>query len=161
VIVLVVLIAASACAQGQSTALPPACGPKASFDVTLDRSQHVLAQPDSGKALVYFIGDFGGQSMGPAFLTRFAMDGTWLGANRNSSYFSVSVAPGERHMCSILSSKFLGHLVEFTHFTVEAGKVYYFRARFVGGYFFVDAVDSDEARYLIDRYPQSISKLKK
>jgi hypothetical protein len=64
-------------------------------------------------------------------------------------------------MCPILRSKFLGHLVEFTHFTAEAGKVDCFGARHLAGFWFIDAVDSDEARYLIDRYPQSISQPKK
>ncbi len=162
IVLLVTLFAASAFALGQSADLPPTCGPeKASFDVKLEKSQHVLAQPDSGKALVYFIQDFGELSFGPAVLTRVGVDGAWVGANKNSSYFSVSVEPGEHRMCSILSSKFLGHVVEFTHFSAQAGKVYYFRTRFAGRYLFVDAVDSDEAQYLMAAYPQSVSQPRK
>ncbi len=156
------LLALPAFAQTIPTPSTAACGPeKAGFDVKLDKSQHVLAQPDSGKALMYFIVDFGGQHYGPALLTRIGLDGAWVGANKNSSYFSVSVEPGEHRMCSILSSKFLGHLVEFTQFTAQAGKVYYFRARYSAGYLFIDAVDSDEAQYLMAAYPQSISQPKK
>lgn len=140
-----------------------ACGPeKASFDVKLDTTQHVLAQPDPGKALIYFVQDFGELHMGPALFTRVGLDGAWVGENKNSSYFAVSLKPGEHHMCSILSSKFLGHLEEFTHFTAEAGNVYYFRERFTSGLLLlIDPMDSDEAQYLIERYPQSISQLKK
>lgn len=158
-IVLVALIAASVLTQGQTAT---SCGPeKASFDVKLDASQHLPAQPDSGKALIYFIQDFGEMHFGPAALTRIGLDGTWIGANKNSSYFYVSVEPGEHRMCSILSSKFLGRLIEFTHFTAEAGKVYYFRERFGGGLLFIDEADSDEARYLMASYPQSVSQPKK
>lgn len=161
-IALVMFVAACSFAQGQSAGLPARCGPEnASFDVKLDRSQHELPQPDSGKALIYFISEFGLQSIGPALLTHVALDGVWIGANKNGSYFSATVEPGEHHVCSILSSKFLGHLVEFTHFTAEAGKVYYFRARYVAGFLFIDAVDSDEARYLIALYPQSVPQSKK
>ncbi len=149
-------------AQTPPAASTAACGPeKAGFDVKLDDSQHVLAQPDSGKALIYFIQDFGELHFGPSPVTWVGLDGAWVGANKNSSYFSVSLEPGAHHMCSILHGKFLGHLMELTHFTAEAGSVYYFRARYIGGYLSIDAVDSDEARYLIDLYPRSVSQPKK
>jgi hypothetical protein len=57
-----------------------------------------------------------------------ALDGAWVRANKNNSYFSGSVEPGEHHMCSILRSELFGHPVEFAHITAEARKVYYFRA---------------------------------
>jgi hypothetical protein len=113
------------------------------------------------KALIFFIQDIGEQHFGVAALTWIALDGAWVGANKNNSYFSVSVQPGEHHMCSILRSEWLGHPVEFAHFTAEAGKVYYFRARYTAGFLFIEAVDNDEARYLIDTYPQSVSQPKK
>ncbi len=147
--------------------IPPApstaaCGPeKARFNLKLDTSQHVLAQPESGKALIYFIQDFGGQALGISVVTWVGLDGVWVGATNNNSYFSASLEPGEHHMCSMLRARFMGYPVEFTHFSAEAGKVYYFRARYIDRFFFIDAVDSDEARYQIDRYPQSISQPKK
>ena len=139
-----------------------ACGPeKAKFDVKLDTSQHVLAQPDPGKALIYFIQDFGGQALGISVVTWVGLDGVWVGATNNNSHFSASLEPGEHHMCSMLRTRLMGYPVEFTHFTAEAGKVYYFRERFIDRFLFIDAVDSDEARYLIHRYPLSISQPKK
>lgn len=54
--VVALLFAASAFAQGPSAVATSACGPKdSSFDVKLDKTQQPLAQPDPGKALVYFI----------------------------------------------------------------------------------------------------------
>lgn len=164
IIALFALFAASAFAQTQSPSLPARCGPEqASLDVKLDQSPHAVAQPEPGKALIYFIQDIGEQhfGIGVAAVTWVALDGAWVGGNKNSSYFSVSVEAGEHHVCSVLRSELLGHPTEFTHFTAEAGKAYYFRARYTTGFLFIDAADSDEAKYLIATYPQTISKLKK
>src|ERR1700691_5978154 len=87
------LLVSSALAQVPSNGVASACGPgDASFAVKLDKTQHTLTQPDSGKALVYFI-----QENGTA---RIGLDGTWVGANKNNSYFSVPVEPGEHHVCA-------------------------------------------------------------
>jgi hypothetical protein len=147
----------SAFAQAQSVGLPPACGPKnVSFDVKLDKSQHTQAPPEPGKARVYFLQD--------SFVARIGMDGAWVGANRGHSYFSVSVEPGEHHVCAkvdVVSE----HPVEVASFTAEAGKVYYFRARLVsvegGLYLFLAQADNDEAKYLMDSYSLSVSQPKK
>ena len=129
----VLFFAASALAQTPSGAATSACGPKdASFDVKLDKTQHTLAQPDPGKALVYFIQEKGSAS---SPRTRVGIDGAWVGANKNSSYFAVSVEPGEHHVCANVQSLrgIPGVRVGLVHFTAEAGKVYYFDARVVYG----------------------------
>ena len=163
-IVLVMLFAASAFARAQSAALPAGCGPEnVSFDVKLDKSQHTLAQPEPGKALVYFIQEKGADALGVT--TEIRLDGTWVGANKNSSYFAVSVGPGEHHVCASVRSH-RGHPVGLVHFTAEAGAVYYFNARVVYGeeaaaYLFLGAVDSAQAKYLIASFPLSVSNPKK
>jgi hypothetical protein len=154
------LFAASAFAQEPPAFATSACGPKSgSFQVTLDKSQRTLAQPDPGKALVYFIQEKGSDAF--AVTTKIGIDGGWVGANKNSSYFAVPVVPGEHHVCANVRA-FRGHPVGLVHFTAEAGKVYYFDARVVYGqaadlYFFLGAVDSDQARYLIDSLSLSVS----
>ena len=156
------LFAASAFAQNTSGTATSACGPKdASFDVKLDKTQHTLAQPEPGKALVYFI-----QERRAA--AQIGLDGAWVGANKNSSYFAVSVEPGEHHVCADVHTPrgIPGVPVGFLHFTAEAGRVYYFDARVVPGvgadpYLFFDAVDSDQAKFLIASYPLSVSTPKK
>lgn len=154
------LLAALAFAQEPSGAATLACGPESrSFQVKLDKSQHALAQPDPGKALVYFIQEKGSDVF--AVTTKIGIDGAWVGANKNSSYFAVSVDPGEHHGCANVQS-FRGHPVGLVHFTAETGKVYYFDARVVYGegsdlYFFLGTVDSDQARYLIDSLALSLS----
>jgi uncharacterized protein DUF2846 len=163
-IVLVMLFAASAFAQAQSAALPAGCGPEnVSLVVKLDKSQHTLAQPESGKALVYFIQEKGADALGVT--TEIGLDGTWVGANKNNSYFAVSVEPGEHHVCANVQSH-RGHPVRLAHFTAEAGAVYYFNARIIYGeeasaYLFLGAVDSDQANYLLASFPLSVSNPKK
>jgi hypothetical protein len=151
---LVMLFAVSAFTQ-VPPAVTAACGPKSgSFEVKLDKSQHALGQPDPGKALVYFIQEGGAAQIG--------LDGAWVGANKNSSYFAVSVEPGEHHVCADVRTPrgIPGVPVGFLHFTAEAGRVYYFDAWVVYGsqsYLFLGEVDSDQARYLIASYPLSVS----
>ncbi len=157
---IVLLFAASAFGQESSAVAPSACGPMAGgFQVKLDTSQHTPAQPDPAKALVYFIQEKGSDAF--AATTKIGIDGAWVGANKNSSYFAVSVEPGEHHVCANVQS-FRGHPVGLVHFTAEAGKIYYFDARVVYGeasdlYFFLGAADDDQARYLIDSLPLSVS----
>ena len=151
------LFAASAVAQSPSAALPAACGSEnVNFDVKLDKSRHMLERPEAGKARVYFLQD--------SFSARIGLDGQWVGANRGHSYFSVSVEPGEHHLCAKVDAP-MDHPVELVHFTAEAGKVYYFRGRVVppqsGVYLFFERSDNDEAEYLLSSYALSVSQIKK
>ena len=152
----VLFFAASAFAQTPPGSTTSACGPKdASFDVKLDKTQHTLGRPDPGKALVYFIQEKGSDAL-------IGVDGTWVGQTKKSSYFAVSVEPGEHHVCADVHTPrgIPGVPLGFLHFTAEAGNVYYFDARVVYGaesYLLLGAIDSDQARYLIDSLPLSVS----
>ena len=167
---ILMLLTLSAFAQ-QEAPVAAACGPKdVKFEAKLDDSQHTLAQPEAGKTLVYFIQDIGAVNcIGGCMTTRIGLDGAWVGANQHNSYFSMSVEPGEHHVCASpqsrllpkASAKYAGILLALTHFTAEAGKVYYFRMRSFGDpsqmIFEMDPVDSDQARYLMAYYPLSVS----
>jgi len=164
-VLVVMLLAVSAFAQEQPGASPaPACGANsANLDVKRDKSQHALLPPESGKARVYFVQDIGVvRCLGGCITTKIGLDGTWVGANQHNSYFSVSVEPGEHHVCASWQSGLPGiqHLA-FVHFAAEAGKTYYFRTRAFGEtnqqIFDLDTVDSDQAKYLIATYPLSVS----
>ncbi|MGC2448453.1 MAG: DUF2846 domain-containing protein [Candidatus Sulfotelmatobacter sp.] len=159
-----VLLAVSAFAQEQPGAVAAACGPKEPYEVKLDQSQHALARPETGKARVYFIQDIGVVNCLGACGTKIGLDGAWVGANKQNSYFSVSVEPGEHHVCANLSPHFSPSTVAVAHFTAEAGKVYYFRTRPFWAkdqLLNIDPVDSDEAKYLIESYPLSVSQPKR
>ena len=156
-------------AQDRAAIVKQACGPKnINFDVKLDDSQHKLAQPDPHKALVYFIQDLGlisTHDLLGAITTKVGMDGAWIGAAQNYSYFSVYVAPGEHHFCVNPQSRFSpGREMEFTPLMAEARKVYYFRIRQFSGYeghsLEFDQTNRDQALYMIASYPQSVSKPK-
>lgn len=105
------------------------------FEVKTDKSQHQPAQPADGKALVYVIGassrDYVSFHFGTP-LTRFGVDGNWMGANGYRSYFFFSVEPGDHRLCSDIQSR-IGSAVRSsaaaTSFTAEAGKIYYFRTK--------------------------------
>ncbi len=166
IVVLVMLLAASAFAQSQADASPAACGPEnVSFKVKLDESRHALAQPDQGKARVYFFHDAGtGSTLGYPTV-KLAMDGAWVGANHGNSYFSISVEPGEHHVCVTLQSSLVAQRVELAHFTAEAGKVYFYRTRLVMSRAIelleLDAIDGDQGKYLVASLPLSVSSPKK
>jgi hypothetical protein len=52
------IFAASTLAQARAADLPTACGPTdVRFEVKLDKSKHTLAQPEPGKAVIYFFQD--------------------------------------------------------------------------------------------------------
>jgi hypothetical protein len=162
---ILMFLAVSAFGQQESGALAAACGPKnTSFNVKRDESQHTLAQPDSGKAVVYFVQDIGEVNcLGGCITTKIGLDGAWVGANQHNSYFFVSVEPGEHHVCANPQSNLgrLSRMVALAHFTAEAGKVYYFRTRgSMGGtqtLFDLDPIDSDQAKYLITSNPLSVA----
>src|ERR1700733_4950297 len=83
--------------------LPSACGPAGmKFEIKLDPVQHGLMPAEAGKAFVYFIHDDGSGVGGGSPTTRYAVDGSWVGANQGESWFAVAVAPGEHHVCAAL-----------------------------------------------------------
>ena len=94
-----VLLSCCSCwALGQDkvavAAAEAACGPQDSqFSVTSDESRHPTPTPESGKALIYVVGQVPRS-------TRVGADGKWLGALKRGTYFSASVDPGEHHLCA-------------------------------------------------------------
>ena len=167
-ILLGMLMSISVCTFAQSPGpdLTAACGPgKTTF--TAHESGLVIDQttPATGKALVYFIQDRGEASEGQHFTVKIGMDGAWIGAYKNNAVLTISVDPGEHHVCANVQSNFAPGLnLALAHFTAQAGQVYYFRTRFLGelpGRLDLDQPDSDQARYLIATYPASLFKPKK
>lgn len=156
-----------------SPVIPEACGPNVEFAVKADRTQHSLALPEAGKALVCFIEEY---KVGPGAIftptVRLALDGKWVGANRGGSYFSFSAAPGDHHLCASWQSRSaeISSQYSLMGFTAEAGKVYFFKiAPRPGAYEDqgdawskdLSPVNADEAKYLISTLPLSLSHPKK
>jgi hypothetical protein len=166
VALIALLLAAPAFSQAPPAASTAGCGPaNVSFKVKLDDPHHTLAQPEPGKAQVYFFQDAGTPITLGYPTVKFAIDGAWVGANHGNSYFSVSVEPGEHHVCVTLQSSLVAQRVELAHFTAEADKVYYYRTRLIMSrsveLLELNSIDSDQGKYLSASFPLSLSSPKK
>lgn len=142
------------------------------FDVKTNKKQHPTAQPDTGKALVYVIGDASSDHVAVHIgtpPTRFGVDGTWVGANGFRSYFFFPVEPGDHRLCTNVQSGLNGLVkssTAATSFTAEGGKTYYFRTKTPdrpnsSGEVKLVPVDPAEAQVLIAAAAFSTSHLKK
>ena len=115
----------SAFAQEPSaiTAAEAACGPK---DVQFDAqpaSIQPLTQPETGKSLVYVVEVFekaGNQMSRPTL--RVGLDGKWVGGAKGDSYLSLSVDPGEHHLCTRWQSRWkrFSDKAAFASFTADS-----------------------------------------
>lgn len=159
------IVPVSANAQGYA-----GCGPtNIKFDVTTKSPSGPAPSATPGKALVVFLQDDLQFTARPRPTTRFAIDGTWEGATHSNSYFYVVVAPGEHHVCANWQSSGLvesGRSMAVLHFTAEAGKSYYFRARDIAGRdrgteLVLARLDSDEAKLILLSFLLSSSHPKK
>ena len=164
---LLLLCASPALAQDSESAARTAagCGPAAArFDVMTTKKQHPVPQPDSGKAIVFFIEDI---ERGPTM--RVGLDGSWIGANKGKSYFFFSVDPGEHQLCTNWQSNHFKETAKrigsATTVIAEAGKTYYFRILIDGESASRNIrllpVEKAEAQFLISASPLSTSHLKK
>ncbi|MGA8617567.1 MAG: hypothetical protein WB660_03470 [Candidatus Sulfotelmatobacter sp.] len=169
ILFVVLLLCASSLAQSVASApaVAPGCGgANVKFDVKTNKSHHPIAQPESGKAIVYFVEDDNGFESFPKPTTRVGLDGGWVGANHGDSYFYFSVDPGEHHLCASWQSLVIIGAQETTaaaHFTAEAGQAYYFRVKNVWlrdhghGHVELLPLDNDEGQLLASRFALSTS----
>lgn len=173
----VLLFALPLFAQDQATAARAAagCGPtEVKFTVKTDKKQHPMAQPDAGKAIVYVFGgediDLGGFVIGKeGVMTRWGIDGVWVGAGYRNSYFFFSVDPGDHHLCA--GRQAYSKASAAASFTAEAGKAYYFRTKshhartkssdYGSGQEELEPVDPAAAQLLIADSPFTIFQPKK
>ena len=174
-IVIVAVLAWPAFAADQATvaAAASSCGPgNIQFDVKTEKNQHPTALAQDGKALVYIVEAFEkpkNQLAKPT--TKVGLDGIWVGANKDNSYFFFPVEQGDHHLCVAWQSSLKGYSkkVALTNFSAETGKTYYFRARISehdegGGAWFtldLEPVNSDEGQLLIASSAFSASHQKK
>ncbi|HXZ39628.1 MAG TPA: DUF2846 domain-containing protein [Terriglobales bacterium] len=167
--------AALAGPETQSNSLgAPGCGPASiKFDVETDRNQHAAPNPEPGKALLVLLQDDSRFGAKPRPTTRFGLDGAWVGATHANSYFYVPIDPGEHHLCASWQLREIvnphARPTAAAHFTAEAGKIYYFRARDVfifgstgatGPDVELEPLDSDEAPILLRSFAFSSSHAK-
>ena len=119
-----------------ATVLPDACGADSvRFKVSNQKGQLAPGGPAADKAQIVIVEnpELDPQCAGPPchVTVRIGMDGSWVGASHDKSYFAFSVAPGEHHLCANWQSAIgsLNKLVGMASFTVEPGKVYYYEVK--------------------------------
>jgi len=152
--------------QDQASAARAAagCGPnEMQFVAKTDKTQHPQALADAARAVIYVF------SERIAFdqTYRIGMDGKWMGATRDESYFFFTAEPGEHRLCWDLQ-KNQDRLTDqgaATTFTAEAGKVYFFRTTSHGGNelapnWKMERLGVAEAMFLVSSWPLSTSRPK-
>ncbi len=172
--ILLALLSLTVIAQNNNAASAgsPGCGDDAvKFSVKTGQGQNP-AQPDAGKAIVYFIEDDSNFNSIVKPTTRAGVDGKWVGATHGNSYLYFSVDPGVHHLCASWQSN-VGlendRKTAAAHFTAEAGGVYYFEVKNI---FYsskssemIDMsfipLDSDGGQLLVNKFALSTSKQKK
>ena len=136
-ILVVLLFATPLFAQNDAATARAAAGcgsDQVNFDVKADKKQHPAPQPEAGKGLIYVFADVTGNNYGYGVLgitTRVGLDGAWVGANNNHSYFFFPVDPGDHRLCTNWQSSVASRskLAKAVSLTAEAGKSYYFRTK--------------------------------
>jgi hypothetical protein len=112
--------------SAHAASLPEGCGSEAmQFKVKAEKGTAIPAV-DAGKALLVFVQTTEGEGAGSP-LSRFAVDGEWVGAARGKSYIVVPIAPGAHKLCASRQSGAQAERdnVGAAHLDVVAGKTYY------------------------------------
>lgn len=149
--------------QASAARASAGCGPnEMQFDAKTDKTQHPQAPPDAARAVIYV---FSERLEFPN--VRIGMDGKWMGANHEESYFFFTAEPGEHRLCWDIQ-KGQGTLTDqgaATTFTAEAGKVYFFLTALpysvgFGTEWKFERIDAAEGMFLVSSRPLSTSRPK-
>jgi hypothetical protein len=138
------------------------CGPnEIQFDVKTDKTQHSQAPPDAARAVIYIFSER--ISFDQTY--RIGMDGKWMGAARDESYFFFTAEPGEHRLCWDVQKgqEKLTDQGAATTFTAEAGKVYCFESTVFERNEITqkrkfDRIDRAEGLFLVSSWPLSTSR---
>jgi hypothetical protein len=169
-VLLVALILSSVSGQGNSAPMS-ACGDlNAKFEVKQSNLAD-LAQPETGKALVYFIEKDLTVRTFATPTTRVGVDGKWAGATHGDSHLVFSIDPGDHHVCAYTQFGGVGgEGAAFAHFNAEPGGVYYLEIKNmrVSSGLSDDLLDvtllqpdSDQGKYLTSGTPLVVASQKK
>jgi hypothetical protein len=155
---------AKAQAQASAARAAAGCGSnEIQFDVKTDKTQHPQAPPDATRAVIYIFSER--ISFDQTY--RIGMDGKWMGATRDESYFFFTAEPGEHRLCWDVQ-KGQGTLTDqgaATTFTAEAGKVYCFKSTVFERNEITqkrkfERIDGAEGMFLVSSWPLSTSRPK-
>lgn len=135
-----------------------ACGPPHVHLVhhTEKQPQPLPKQPPD-KGLIYVIRT--NNLMGSAVQAKQAMDGKWVGVNRQSNYFYLEVDPGPHYFCFEAGFGARGLL----SLVIEKGKTYYLKQDITHGEIELDPLDVEKGKEYVAKFHRSYfeEKLKK
>jgi hypothetical protein len=138
------------------------CGPnEMHFDVKTDKTQHPQAPPDAARAVIYIFSER--ISFDQTY--RIGMDGKWMGATHDESYFFFAAEPGEHRLCWDVQKgqDKLSDQGAAVTFTAEAGKAYFFRTTMRGNNEITlrwrfERIDAAEGMFMVSSRPLSTSR---
>lgn len=137
---------------------PAGCGPYSVKFATHLPTQGAWPGPVAGKALVYFDENdaFAGSIMPPT--TRIGIDGKWVGAMQEVSWFYTYVTPGSHTLCANWQTSWVPGWKATTKteaFTAKAGGVYYFEVQYLAEsgqeYLTFHALDKKRGNLIVTR----------
>lgn len=138
------------------------CGPnEIQFEAKTDKTQHPQAPVDAARAVIYVFSER--VSFDQTY--RIGMDGKWMGATRDESYFFFTVEPGEHRLCWDVQKgqDKLSDQGAATTFTAEAGRVYCFKSTVferneITAKRKFERIDGAEGMFLVSSWPLSTSR---
>ncbi len=132
---LILAVIFASASQVWATVLPDACGADSvKFKVSSQKGQPVRSGPaEKAQIVIVESPEMDAKCLGPSchVTVRIGLDGAWIGATHDKSYFVFPVSPGEHHLCANWQSAIgsLNKLVDMSSFTVESGKLYYYEVK--------------------------------
>lgn len=152
--------------QDQASAARAAagCGPnEMQFVAKTDKTQHPQAPVDAARAVIYVFSERVSYDQ----TYRIGMDGKWMGATRDESYFFFTVEPGEHRLCwdTQKGQEKLSDQGAATTFTAEAGRIYCFKSTVFESNEITakrkfERIDWAEGMFLVSSWPLSTSRPK-
>ncbi len=148
-------------ALAKTPTLPPSCGPvKPAIRIQTSKHNHPPIPLAPGAATLVFVQRIPvclGCSADRVGVTRIGMDGSWVGGNKGNSYFAVTVAPGEHHVCAYWDTFELSgeDKLWLTDVTAQPGHTYYYKVEVLPDWqqrqpmLRLKALQPDEANLLI------------
>ena len=112
---------------------PGGCGPlDAKHKTTTHADKRPTPSPAPGKALIYIIRS---GSMRAFFQVKLAANGRWIDVLPRGNYYAFAeIEPGVVRLCADVGANSEPRPDGFAVLTAEAGKSYYFDAKFSGGF---------------------------
>jgi len=148
--------------QASAARAAAGCGPnEMQFVAKTDKTQHPQAPADAARAVIYVFSE----RIAYDQTYRIGVDGKWIGATRDESYFFFTVEPGEHRLCWDIQrgQERLTDQGAATTFTAEAGKVYCFESTVFERNEITqkrkfERIDGAEGLFLVSSWPLSTSR---